>query len=227
MQLQIRVIASFKQGLDQQWGCLFGEIEVAAKLGRGGFLECLTPPQEEGLVNFMVTWNSVPYSTSVKFMYIVDFESSFKNVVVMQMKFASLMTPRHRIGGVTTLHLAAAGGYSYAIQLLVVPGYYDINHRDSNGCTALHWACAFGRSGFANYCTEQLSSSSQFLHPINRLNVVEILLQAGAAPQPVASLLLENGTREETTPTKLAERRGHQEVADYLLNYVRNRQSNS
>jgi ankyrin repeat protein len=52
--------------------------------------------------------------------------------------------------GQGVLHLAAVLGYDWAITPILTAGV-NINFRDVNGWTALHWAASCGRLGYLGY----------------------------------------------------------------------------
>lgn len=74
----------------QQWGCLFGEIEVPAKVVAIGILECYSPPNKAGLVKLVVTTNNkIPCSGSVDFYYFDKGDTSVRSAEIRDTKAAA------------------------------------------------------------------------------------------------------------------------------------------
>ncbi|KAJ0039773.1 hypothetical protein Pint_26557 [Pistacia integerrima] len=95
-------------------------------------------------------------------------------------------------GGQGVLHFAAALGYDWAIEPTIVAGV-NINFRDVNGWTALHWAAYSGRE-----------------------HTFACLISFGAAPQALSNPtpIYPSGQ----TPVDLASAIGHQAIIGYLAN---------
>ncbi|KAL3617274.1 hypothetical protein CASFOL_038819 [Castilleja foliolosa] len=93
-------------------------------------------------------------------------------------------------GGQGVLHLAAALGFNWALQPIIVSGI-RIDFRDVNGWTALHWAAFYGRE-----------------------ETVAALVSLGAAP----GLLTDPSTSYPLgrTPADLASFRGHKGISGFL-----------
>ncbi|XP_022136635.1 calmodulin-binding transcription activator 3 isoform X3 [Momordica charantia] len=92
--------------------------------------------------------------------------------------------------GQGVLHFAAALNYDWALLPSIVAGI-NVNFRDANGWTALHWAAFFGRE-----------------------RVVAALISMGAAP----GLLTDPSPKHPSgrTPADLASLNGHKGIAGYL-----------
>ncbi|KAG6417417.1 hypothetical protein SASPL_119575 [Salvia splendens] len=92
--------------------------------------------------------------------------------------------------GQNVLHLAAALGFDWAIQPIIVSGV-SIDFRDVNGFTALHWAAAYGRE-----------------------DVVAVLVSLGASPGPLTDPSAEYPLGR--TPADLASSSGHKGISGFL-----------
>lgn len=65
-------------------------------------------------------------------------------MLIEQTRVGEYMGVQFPVGGATLLHFASALGYDGALRELIAHGV-NINHTDSTGFTALHWAAAYGR----------------------------------------------------------------------------------
>ncbi|KAL1557831.1 calmodulin-binding transcription activator 2-like isoform X1 [Salvia divinorum] len=92
--------------------------------------------------------------------------------------------------GQNVLHLAAALGFDWAIQPIIVSGV-SIDFRDVNGFTALHWAAAYGRE-----------------------DVVAVLVSLGASPGALTDPSAEYPLAR--TPADLASSSGHKGISGFL-----------
>ncbi|XP_047149182.1 calmodulin-binding transcription activator 1 [Vigna umbellata] len=93
-------------------------------------------------------------------------------------------------GGQGVLHFAAALGYDWALEPTIVAGV-NVNFRDINGWTALHWAAFYGRE-----------------------RTVAFLISLGAAPGLLTDPCPEHPSGR--TPADLASTNGHKGIAGYL-----------
>nr|KYP49260.1 Calmodulin-binding transcription activator 3 [Cajanus cajan] len=93
-------------------------------------------------------------------------------------------------GGQGVLHFAAALGYDWALEPTIVAGV-NVNFRDVNGWTALHWAAFCGRE-----------------------RTVAFLISLGAAPGALTDPCPEHPSGR--TPADLASANGHKGIAGYL-----------
>ncbi|RAL53070.1 hypothetical protein DM860_016305 [Cuscuta australis] len=92
--------------------------------------------------------------------------------------------------GVGVLHFAAALGYDWAVPPTLAAGV-NVNFRDANGWTALHWAAFYGRE-----------------------RMVGCLISLGAAPGLVTDPTPQHPSGR--TPADLASSSGHKGIAGYL-----------
>jgi calmodulin-binding transcription activator len=65
--------------------------------------------------------------------------------------------------GQGVIHLAAALGYDWSIRPIITAGV-NINFRDANGWTALHWAAFCGRFIFVTFFFSHFCSAYEILH---------------------------------------------------------------
>ncbi|KAI3448258.1 hypothetical protein Pfo_004923 [Paulownia fortunei] len=93
-------------------------------------------------------------------------------------------------GGQSVLHLAAALGFNWALQPIIVSGV-SIDFRDVNGWTALHWAAFYGRE-----------------------DTVAALVSLGAAPGALTDPSAEYPLGR--TPADLASSSGHKGISGFL-----------
>ncbi|KAL5175629.1 Calmodulin-binding transcription activator 2 [Glycine soja] len=93
-------------------------------------------------------------------------------------------------GGQGVLHFAAALGYDWALEPTIVAGV-NVNFRDVNGWTSLHWAAFCGRE-----------------------RTVAFLISLGAAPGALTDPCPEHPSGR--TPADLASANGHKGIAGYL-----------
>ncbi|KAJ1398660.1 P-loop containing nucleoside triphosphate hydrolase, partial [Sesbania bispinosa] len=93
-------------------------------------------------------------------------------------------------GGQGVLHFSAALGYDWALEPTIVAGV-NVNFRDINGWTALHWAAFCGRE-----------------------RTVASLISLGAAPGALTDPCPEHPSGR--TPADLASANGHKGIAGYL-----------
>ncbi|CAJ1938111.1 unnamed protein product [Sphenostylis stenocarpa] len=93
-------------------------------------------------------------------------------------------------GGQGVLHFAAALGYDWALEPTIVAGV-NVNFRDANGWTALHWAAFCGRE-----------------------RTVAFIISLGAAPGLLTDPCPEHPSGR--TPADLASANGHKGIAGYL-----------
>lgn len=96
--------------------------------------------------------------------------------------------------GQGVIHFAAALNYDWALLPALVAGI-NVNFRDANGWTALHWAAFFGRE-----------------------RTVAALISLGAAPGALADPSLKYPSGR--TPADLASSNGHKGIAGYLAESV-------
>lgn len=83
---------------------------------------------------------NIPSSTQLN-----PFEPTFQSLLSCQLqRRAKCIGEGTEIGEMTLTQLASALGFDWAIPLMLGPKF-DVNHIDSNGYTALHWAVTSGK----------------------------------------------------------------------------------
>ncbi|KAG2538400.1 hypothetical protein PVAP13_9NG356600 [Panicum virgatum] len=175
-----------------KWSCMFGEVEVPAKILADGTLLCYSPQHKPGRVPFYITCSNRLACSEVR-------EFEFRPTVTQYMDTPSPHGATNKVyfqgpsvlddEGQGVLHLAAALGYDWAIRPTLAAGV-NINFRDVHGWTALHWAAFCGRE-----------------------RTVVALIALGAAP---GALTDPSPDFPESTPADLASANGQKGISGFL-----------
>ncbi|EPS74407.1 hypothetical protein M569_00343, partial [Genlisea aurea] len=120
-------------------------------------------------------------------------------------------------GGQGVLHFAAALGYHWAIPPTVVAGV-NVNFRDVNGWTALHWAAYYGRECIVTFLISLGGDPGLFTHPTSKRPIrtpadlaasnghkgIAGFLAEAALSSHLSSLELKDSKNDESSPRKAA-----------------------
>ncbi|KAJ1379892.1 P-loop containing nucleoside triphosphate hydrolase [Sesbania bispinosa] len=195
------------------WSCMFGEVEVQAEIIGNGVLCCHTPPHKAGRVPFYVTCsNRLACSEVREFDFRVNHTRQVNTAGdnrgstsdTFKIRFGELLSLEHAfpqcldsISVSEKSQLITALGYDWALEPTIVAGV-NVNFRDINGWTALHWAAFV--AVLASYFIRERTVAS--------------LISLGAAPGALTDPCPEYPSGR--TPADLASANGHKGIAGYL-----------